>query len=320
MKGLKRIGIIAALLIIFALKAFADGKVVAGIVALLVPVSFIAVILYVNWPKKGKADSIAKQQNQPSYKPLTKTEKSSQNASGGYSERWEDFKEHYDREYLAALQASARKLTSVAGQPDPQIGFYNMPKFCVRGKKRTTNRTNTREIWAKSKEEAAQIALTSEGLMEPLDIQVVAFRPAPPSEYGLLVPAGASYDDLFALESSVVAKDDTPTPAPFMSYLTELNIPASKLGGFGGAAGKALAAFDSLGKAELYGYAVDCSLRGCLPGNMYEDSRKDLYHAFALAAARHADVLKSINSRPGSDIVHPNKNTIAYRFAADYFK
>lgn len=118
-----------------------------------------------------------------------------------------------------------------APQPDINLGFANMPEYIVSGKKKTTNRKNTRYIRCKDELTAKEYAINTEGLMEPLIVSIAEFRPARELENGLSVPAGASYWDSDMFEWSVLAKDTEHIPPEFMAYLTDLGIPMSWLGG-----------------------------------------------------------------------------------------
>ena len=205
-------------------------------------------------------------------------------------------------------------------EPHPVYGYSNLPKFVVSGKKAATGRKNTRHIYAKDEQSAREYAITTEGLVEPLEISLDAeIRPAGKSEYGLLFPKGATENDQMQFETSVMTGDTKHIPPSFMAYLTAKNIHMSWLSGRNRAADAAFKSVDTLDAAALYGYAVYCSLRGVEPGNIDDSPMMRDFYAFANAAAKDISVYKSIANRPGNDMWTPAKNTKAYQFATAYF-
>lgn len=239
---------------------------------------------------------------------------------GRYEKTSDAFQRDRDREYCATLQKRAKQITTAAPMPDRSLGFQNFPAFVIKGKKASTKRMNTLRIRARDAESACRIVMSSKGLIEPLEISQEAFLPASgKNAYGISIPAEACQDDEDALLWSVTSQDDHPIPAGFMKYLTLREIPMSWLSGRNRAAEAVLKTLDDKSKAELYGYAVDCSIHNWTPGNMLESPRISLYVQFADAASKDARVLMSISSRPGSDIWDPAKNTIAYKFAQRFF-
>lgn len=204
--------------------------------------------------------------------------------------------------------------------PHPVYGYSNFPKFVVSGKKAATGRKNTRHIYTKDEQSAREYAITTEGLVEPLEISPDSeIRPAGKSEYGLLFPKGATEDDQMQFETSVMTGDTKHIPPSFMAYLTARNIHMSWLSGRNHAADAAFKHVDTLERAALYGYAVYCSLHGVEPGNIGDSPMMSDFYAFANAAAKDISVYKSIANRPGNDMWTPAKNTKAYQFATAYF-
>ena len=208
-----------------------------------------------------------------------------------------------------------------APAPDPVLGYANLPMYEVSGKRKTTGRKNTRFIRALNVEQVRDYALNVEGLMEPLQIDLVT-TPDPASgnsEYGLTIPVGASRDDVWTFERCVVAGDTKHIPPIFMSYLTARGIPMTWLAGRNMAAQELLEHCDARERSILYGYAVHCSLCGIIPEDVGSAMDSELYNAFADAAARDATAYTSMVKRPGSDMWAPSKNTKAYQFAVTFF-
>lgn len=224
-----------------------------------------------------------------------------------------------DVNYLATLRRKARQITDAAPAPVNGLGYFNFPVYTVKGKKKTTNRMNTRRYRTWDQEQARNLALR-EGLTDPLEISIESFQPATGSnEYGIRIPSGASAEDETELIRSVLAHDDLPIPSAFMSYATACGVPLSWLSGRGHAADAVWEALDDQLRVELYGYAVDCALQGILPGNILDAAERWKYETFAKAAMENAEICAAILRRPGSDIWKPNKNAHAYRYAAAYF-
>ena len=193
--------------------------------------------------------------------------------------------------------------------------------FEVSGKRKSTGRKNTRRIRALNVEQVRDYALNTEGLVEPLQIDLVT-TPDPylgNNEYGLSIPVGASREDARLFEICVVNGDTMHIPPIFMSYLTARGIPMTWLAGRNEAAQELFEHCDARERSILYGYAVHCSLCGVLPEDVESAMGNELYHAFADAAARDAAAYTSIVKRPGSDMWAPYKNTKAYQFAVSFF-
>lgn len=219
------------------------------------------------------------------------------------------------------LSDKGEDILRYAPAPDPVLGYANLPKFEVSGKRKTTGRKNTRRIRALNVEQVRDYALNTEGLMEPLQIDLVT-TPDPyfgNSEYGLFIPAGASREDAQIFENCVVIGDTKHIPLAFMSYLTARGIPMTWLAGRDKAAQELLEHCDARERSILYGYAVHCSLCGVIPEYVKDALDNKLYHAFADAAARDAAAYTSMVKRPGSDMWAPSKNTKAYQFAVSFF-
>ena len=208
-----------------------------------------------------------------------------------------------------------------APPPVEGLGFANFPEYTIKGKKKTTNRVNTRRVRAPSEDAARELILAADELMEPLEISLSEFEPAISTdlEYGLKIPAGASRWDARLFENSVLAHDTKHIPPQFMEYATGHGIPLSWLAGRIYAAETVIRHINEQEKIALYGYAVHCSLHGCLPGNIEKEPTRIIYAQFANAAIHDAKAYESIIKRPGSDLWAPVKNTNAYRFAENYF-
>ena len=170
-------------------------------------------------------------------------------------------------------------------------------------------------------EQVRDYALNIEGLMEPLQIDLVTTPDPYPwySEYGLTVPVGAFREDAQIFENCVVAGDTKHIPPSFMSYLTARGIPMNWLAGRNKAAQELFDHCDARERSILYGYAVHCALYGVIPEYVKEAMENRLYHAFADAAARDVAAYTSMVKRPGSDMWEPSKNTKAYQFAVAFF-
>lgn len=242
---------------------------------------------------------------------LKKTQRQSSTPS------WKYHQQEYDKqEYI--LSDKGDDIIRHAPKPDADRGFANLTEFEIVGKKKATNRKNTRYIRCKDEDTARAYAIQIEGLMEPLSISVAPFRPAYELDYGLTVPDGASYWDCQMFEWSVVAKDTQHIPAGFMEYLTDMGIPMSWLSGRNRAADAAFERCDLREKLALYAYAVHCSIQGRIPGNIQKDPHKEQYDKFASSALLDKKVCESIEKRPGSDMWQPSTRTIAYQFAVKF--
>jgi len=216
-------------------------------------------------------------------------------------------------------QDAARRLIAAAGRPAPDLGFYNMPKWKVSGKKRSTGRKNTVEVRAADEAAAKAAGAALRDLMEPVTVALLPFEEKTRSEeLALSLPAGTGADDVWALELSIDAGDVEPTPGAFYDYLTSAGVPVSRLSGRGRAVDALLATLNSRERAAIYAYFVDCALRGQVPGNIQASPRWPVYQTFAELAVKEPKVKSSISGRSGSDYWKPNKQTTAYKYTADY--
>lgn len=224
----------------------------------------------------------------------------------------------YTEEYV--LKDKGEDIIRNAPAPDENFGFANMPIFVVSGKKKSTNRKNTRTIFAVDEAGARAYAIKHEGLMEPLEVSYAQFEPAPSeNEFNLPLPKGATRYDLFAFENSCIARDTTHIPPEFMEYAVNMGVGLSWLHGRNAAARYVFERIDDREKAMLYGYAVHCEMRGITPGNIDKSVDLPLYTKFADEACRDAKVWSSISKRPGDDIWSPSKSTNAYKYACSFF-
>lgn len=224
----------------------------------------------------------------------------------------------YTEEYV--LKDKGEDIVRSAPTPDENFGFANMPAFVVSGKKKSTNRKNTRTIFAVDEAGARAYAIKYEGLMEPLEVSYAQFELAPSeNEFNLPLPKGATRYDLFAFENSCIARDTIHIPPEFMEYAVNMGVGLSWLHGRNAAARHVFERIDDRGKAMLYGYAVHCEMRGITPGNIDKSADLPLYTKFADEACRDAKVWSSISKRPGDDIWSPSKSTIAYKYACSFF-
>lgn len=207
-----------------------------------------------------------------------------------------------------------------APKPDPVCGFSNFPVYSVVGKKKTTNRKNTLHLQVSTAEAARKYAIETAGLIEPLEITVSPLDSAgETTDSGLKIPSGASKRDAQIFENCCVLSDTVHIPPPFMEYITALGIPMSWLGGRNYAINEVYKQVDLRERSALYGYAVHCSLLKKTPGNLAQDSYRDVYFKFADAASRDIKICQSISRRPASDFWDPSKKPIAYQFAVNFF-
>ena len=230
----------------------------------------------------------------------------------------DDFYDHseYDKQYLMKLQRAAKQLIDAAGRPDPETGYYNMPKWSVSGKSSNTHRKNTIEVRAVDEAHARAAGAASRSMVEPIHVE-----PSPIihsshcSELDLPLPRGTGKDDEEKLLQSVANHDTTPITEAFFKYLTAKKIPVSRFSGRNSAADALFNALDSYEKSVFYIYAVECSLNGTTPCDAFTSPGLPLYQSFAEAAARDPQISASVNGRNGSDFWRPNKNTAAYKYA-----
>lgn len=216
-------------------------------------------------------------------------------------------------------QDAARRLIAAAGHPFPNLRFYNMPKWKVSGKKRSTGRKNTVEVRAADETAAKAAGAATRDLMEPVTAELLPFEEKTRSEeLALSLPAGTSEDDVWALELSVDAGDVEPMPGAFYDYLTSAGVPASRLSGRGHGMDALLATLNSRERAAIYAYFVDCTMRGEVPGNIQASPRWLVYQSFAELAIKEPKAKSSIDGRSGADYWKPNKQTTAYKFTSDY--
>ncbi|MDO4810572.1 MAG: hypothetical protein Q3985_01380 [Eubacteriales bacterium] len=199
---------------------------------------------------------------------------------------------------------------------DPNTGYSNLPTYIVKGKRKTTNRWNTREYATSDPERARQQAY-DEGLIEPLEVRMADFQP--PHETNGNVPQGASQWDVWEMTNSADADDSIPMSKGFWDYATAMDIHVSWFTGRNTAAARIFTKLADKDRVILYGYAVHCSLTDQVMGNVLISPNYDRYESFAAEVMGHPDVMKSIMGRPGSDLWKPSKQTIAYSFAVKFF-
>ena len=221
-------------------------------------------------------------------------------------------------EYLIKVAAAANNLIRNAPRPIPGLGYYNMPKFSVSGVNSSTNRRKTLHIRARHVD-AARSAGKAQGLIEPITVEVELFKAATGrSDYGYSIPAGACEDDAFELENSASSCDGNPTPAYFITFLTEAGIPCSRIAGRNSAMKKLLNTLDLNEKAELFGYAVDCSLHNKPLNDIPSALESNRFKSFAEAIGKDAVAIKSLIERSPEDFWSPSQRSAAYKFAIDY--
>ena len=207
-----------------------------------------------------------------------------------------------------------------APRPDPIRGFSNFPVYSVVGKKKTTNRKNTLHLRVASIAAAKKYAIETAGLIEPLEITVSSLDLAgEKTDSGLKIPSGASRWDAQIFENCCLLSDSKHIPPPFMEYITALGIHMSWLAGRNYAVSEVFKQVDLRERSALYGYAVHCSILKKTPGNLAQDSQRDVYFKFADAASRDIKICQSISRRPASDFWDPSKKPRAYQFAANFF-
>lgn len=226
----------------------------------------------------------------------------------------------YDEPEDAWLTDKGEDIKKYAPAPDSQYGFANMPKFVVRGVRAETKRKNTITVSCADEAAARKYALEISGLIEPLEISPNEFRPACELSYGLTVPEGATRDDALAFENSVLARDAKHIPPAFMDYLVRNGIAISWLSGRDTAARAVLSRCDLREKSVFYAYAVNCHLRGELPGDIDDDPQIELYEKFADAVAYEPKVLESISHRPERDMWEPSTRTAAYAYTVKFLR
>lgn len=228
-----------------------------------------------------------------------------------------------DEAYQRRLEEAGEYLLSFAPEPDSELGFANLPEFVVVGKKKTTNRKNTRNIRAADEEAARKYAIDVEGLMEPLEVSRAPFEPALDlysEDIGVMLPQGCSRWDAWMFELSVSAGDCEPITPGFMAYLTSWGIPMSWLAGRNHAAD---ALFDRCGieeKATMYAYGVYCDLHSRDPGDIRSEALGKVFEGFFDEVVKNPDAYNSLSKRPGSDFWNPSKKTKAYPAALSYLE
>lgn len=304
---LKTVGLVLfAVIVLFGLTGYFAGEpALATAVVLLGAVGFFCVKKIPSAPKPTKTNK-----NIDSKDAARKTKGHALNSKGFAAKFTDDY----------VLSDKGEDIIRNAPPPDANFGFSNMPIFIVSGKKKTTNRKNTRTIYAVDEAKAIDYAIKFEGLVEPLEVTYKPFdAPYGDNEYDLPFPSGATRQDLFEFENSCICRDTKHIPAEFMEYAIMCGVGLSWLSGRNYAARCVFEKLDVREKAVLYGYAVHCYKKGITPGNVEKSKDLPLYIKFAEEACKDAKVWTSIENRPGDDIWKPAKNTIAYKFAESLF-
>jgi hypothetical protein len=214
---------------------------------------------------------------------------------------------------------------SLDGYVSPSGGFVNFGRFRVIGKNTATGRQNTKIIEAKdetaavAQAEAGGLAgpftITVESTQEPTDRQVDYAL-----DLGASLPFGACSEDVSAIISRITDDDEEGPLEAFAEFAHAIGVRFSRCIGK-----QALyyATFSGAGerdKTALYVYAVHVSLTGGEIGNLLISPLRDTFYEFADAALSDAALMKSINGRSGIDLTAPNKNTAAYKAAAQFIR
>lgn len=279
--------------------------------AFLLIIAFAAIVIA--FAKKAGGD------NKNSQSPTPKNRAYQEQAPYGSRESFEKYKKEDEQRRLEWAQNAARKLIESAGRPDPNTGFFNMPKWKVSGKKKSTGRKNTVEIRAMNEASAKVVGAAMRDMVEPITVeQVPLVEKTYSEEIEISLPDGTGSDDVWELELSVSANDTEPIPNAFYGYLTAEGVPISRLSGRNRGVSALLEGLKSRDRAALYAYFVDCGLRREMPGDMKSSPRWPIYQSFADIAMKETKVKASIDGRPGEDFWKPNKQTTAYKFTAGF--
>ena len=237
--------------------------------------------------------------------------------------KYDDGFQRFEEDYAARQEEWERNVATniirAAGLPHPDYGYFNMPKWRVSGKKKSTGRKNTIEVRAVNEEKARERGVVEREMIDPITVELLPLiKTSYSQDLGMKLPEGTGEDDEWQLCLSIGSGDTDPIPWAFYNYMTKLGVPASRLSGRNSAASKLLNSLDDSDKAVLYIYAVDCDLQNAIPGDISESPKIEIYEAFSQDALKNPKIMTSIKSRPGSDIWKPNKKTIAYQFAVSY--
>jgi hypothetical protein len=213
---------------------------------------------------------------------------------------------------------------------------YNL--YTIKGMHYSTQRMRTiRNAEAFSESDARKIA-KEKGLMEPYDIEKVAF-PAPSEAqisylrdiYGS-VPSDACLYDVSALLTRVIDKDSIPNPG-LIEYATIKKVKLSRYIGKRTLYDLLWDELDSANKIAFFIFCVYRFVSDDRTANLQESTHRVAFYNFAYENERDERFLKSMNKYEGSDLryfgtieingwehVGGSKGTIAYKRALEYLK
>lgn len=216
-------------------------------------------------------------------------------------------------------------MADVGGYVSPSGGFVNFGRFRVSGVNSSTGRKNTRRYEVQT-EAAARAAAASDGLAEPLTVEVEPqIEPTERQmEYALdlhaAIPAGACKDDVHAIISRIEDGDEAAPDPGLSQYAHAIGVRFSRYVGRRALLGYMAAQTQGPDRATLYAYAVYRQENG---GDFGDPRRLPVFDALRACGeqmVRDLALMKSLEDRDADDFVRPNRGTKIYKATADFLK